>query len=105
MIKLFIVVFLLMSVPAQAEITNRQHHDIHHITGSCIGTAYLNHAGYSWGKSAVIMLLFGTAWEVMDQIAYEAKWKNPVFDYYRGGEWQDVARNMVGITLSFPIRR
>ena len=107
MIKLFLAILLIVAIsfPSRAEITNRQHHDIHHVTGSCVGTAYLNHAGYSWQKSAIIMLLLGVAWETTDHIFYISHTKSSIFDYRKGFDVFDVGRNCIGIGLSFPIRK
>jgi len=83
----------------------RQGWDMVHITGSCVGTAYLNHLGLEWYESAIVMLSLGIIWELCDQVAYDVQWKQSYFDYHRGGEWKDITRNVVGISLSFPIRR
>lgn len=102
---MIILLILMFSFPAQTDITNRQHHDIHHITGSCIGTAYLNHAGMSWWKAAGVMFAAGVIWECMDELSHAANWHNDVFDYREGFSRGDVLRNGIGITLSIPIRR
>ena len=83
-------------------ITNRQHHDIHHVTFCCIGTLYLNLI-CNWIIAIIIIFVLGVINEVLDEIAYRKKWKNSFFDYYIGFDWKDILRNSIGIVLSYPL--
>jgi len=83
-------------------ITNRQHHDIHHVTFCCIGTAYLNLL-FDFIIAAIIIFIFGVINEIIDEITYRKQYENPLFDYYIGFDWKDILRNSIGIVLSYPL--
>lgn len=99
-----LLISILLSIPCHA-ITSRAAWDGWHVMGSCIGTAYLNHAGLSWKKSAAIMLAAGILWECFDQIAKNNGEDSNIFDTRRGFDYQDIIRNGIGVSLSFPIRK
>ncbi|MCK5016282.1 MAG: hypothetical protein KAS32_04345 [Candidatus Peribacteraceae bacterium] len=96
---------VLISNSYSADSNARQAWDIVHVTGSALGCAYMNHLGLEWYQSAIVMFVFGIMWELADEFAHTANWQQSYFDYYRGGEWDDIKRNTFGICLSFPIRR
>ena len=102
---LLILSFILLLSYNSFALDNRTAWNGWHVMGSDLGVVYLNHAGYSWWKSASIMFLSGIAWEMMDEISYQAQWKNDLWDYRRGFELSDIGLNFIGITLSIPIRK
>lgn len=53
----------------------------------------------------MIMFTAGVLWECLDQVAKVNGGDPAIFDTRRGFEWQDVARNGIGIGISFPIRK
>ena len=105
----YLIIILIVLIPClsfSADMTNRQLWDVTHVTGSCIGTAYLNHtADMSWKKAALYVLALGLAKESIDHIFYLTKTKSSMFDHYRGFEVTDIILNGIGVSISFPIRR
>lgn len=80
--------------------------DVVHVLGSAYGTSALNHiCNLEWWQSALVMLALGIVWECLDEISYQLKWKNDLFDYHKGFDKGDVFRDCIGISISFPIRR
>lgn len=104
-LKLVCCLLVLSSSSLAHSSSSRTAYDGWHVMGSCIGTAYLNHAGLEWYQAAIVMISLGIIWELLDQVSYELHWQQNVFDHYRGGEWKDIVRNGIGISFSFPIRR
>ena len=86
--------------------TDRYAWDCVHVLGSAYGTASINHlTPLNWWQSSLIVLVLGIVWEGMDELSYQLKWKNDIFDYYKGSDGMDIVRNCVGISISFPIRK
>ncbi len=86
--------------------------DLHHISGTCIGTAYLNHVlEMPFWKAALTSVALGLAWEGLDELYYQGhfgkrtKTMDNIFDWRIGFDSKDLLRNGVGIAIAFPIRR
>ena len=85
--------------------------DLHHVSMSCIGTAYLNHVmNMPFWKAALISSALGLAWEGLDEMYYRGKFgrrtqrMDNIFDWRIGFDARDLLRNSLGIAIAFPIR-
>jgi len=103
---LIVLIVVSLTGNAQADISKRTHHDIHHVTGSLILTAYINHlTGLNWCQSATIVFVLGLLWESFDYMTYKLQLKNDLFDYQEGFSKKDLIRNGLGISFSFPLKK
>ena len=94
---LTILLIIALVVPSHAELTLRQHHDIHHISLSCIGTSYLNHyTDLNWYESALAVFIAGILWECADHTFHLLQKESSIFDYYRGFDHMDVSGGFRG---------
>ena len=83
--------------------------DMHHVSVSCIGTAYLNHVlEMPFWKAALTTIAIGIAWEGLDELYRKGKLGHKhdyIFDKRYGFDHQDLLRNTFGIAIAFPIRK
>jgi len=100
-----VAVMVLLVSPVKAD-SSEFAWDVVHITGSALLTAEINHlTSLNWWQSALVTFVLGVVWECCDEIAYQLKWKNNIWDHYKGFDKYDILRNGIGISLSFPIRK
>lgn len=107
-LTLSIVLILILFYSTTCFSSEGQAWDAIHITGSCIGTLYLNKVvKMPYWKSAATMFVLGIAWEYFGDEMYRRGHYGRNLDFIfdkRGFHRNDVLRNGIGITLSFPIR-
>ena len=114
--KQMICVLLLLAIVSQSNAMDlakkRDIWDLHHISASCIGTAYFNHVlEMPFWKAALTSMLIGLAWEGLDELYYRGKLghrtdqMDTIFDWRIGFDSKDVLRNGIGIGMAFPIRK
>ena len=72
--------------------------------GCCIGTLYLTLIFRKVLLGSLIMLLMGIIWEGLDVMASQG-WLVWEFLDVNGFSWGDIARDVVGIALAYPLRR